>query len=212
MYIHPAFAMHNDDAIAFLETRAFGVLVVPTVTAPVAVHAPFIVDRFEDGRVAIELHVAKANPIHELLAANPHVLLICSGADAYISPDWYGLPNQVPTWTYLAVHVTGTAGLLPDDGKLAHADRLSAQFEEQLLPKKPWTSAKMDAARRDAMLRAIVGVRIDVNGIEAQRKLVQHKDKTAQLGAMRGLLEREDSNSTAIANEMQMLYDAKFGE
>jgi transcriptional regulator len=60
--------------------------------------------------VRVELHVARANPIHELTApAGRPALLTCTGPDAYISPNWYGVPNQVPTWTYTAVHLTGTA-------------------------------------------------------------------------------------------------------
>ena len=43
----------------------------------------------------------------------------------------------MPTWTYTAVHVTGTALVLPDSETLGHIDKLSEYFEQRLLPKKP---------------------------------------------------------------------------
>ena len=35
-------------------------------------------------------------------------LMAVNGADAYVSADWYASPDQVPTWLYQAVHLTGT--------------------------------------------------------------------------------------------------------
>ena len=37
-----------------------------------------------------------------------------NGADAYVSPDWYASPDQVPTWLYQSVHLTGTVRQLSD--------------------------------------------------------------------------------------------------
>jgi len=34
-------------------------------------------------------------------------VLIVSGRDAHVSPDRYGLPDQVPTWNKVAVHLRG---------------------------------------------------------------------------------------------------------
>ena len=41
-------------------------------------------------------------------AATSSWLMAVNGADAYVSPDWYVSPDQVPTWLYQAVHLTGT--------------------------------------------------------------------------------------------------------
>src|SRR5208282_4474040 len=125
---------------------------------------------------------------------------ICQGPDAYISPDWYGVPNQVPTWTYTSVHLTGTARVLPEADNLRHVDRLAAYFEERLLPKKPWSSAKMDEGRRAAMLTATVSIALDVEAIEAQNKLIQHKGEAEHRGAIAGLRARNEDGSSAIAD------------
>jgi transcriptional regulator len=36
-------------------------------------------------------------------AAVPSTLIV-NGVDGYISPDWYGIDGQVPTWNYVTVH------------------------------------------------------------------------------------------------------------
>ena len=200
MYVHPAFKADHSAAEALLEARGFGTLVAHDGARPLAVHAPFVFTS-SGGRATIELHVARANPIHEAVARNPQVLVTCIGADAYISPDWYGSANQVPTWNYVAVHAAGRACLMAPDSLLAHVDRLSARFEERL-PKEPWTSDKMDPHRRAAMLNAIVGILVEVETLEGQWKLGQHKSRTDHDGAVAGLQALGDAGAAALAELM----------
>lgn len=198
MYVHPAFEADLCQMQSLLVERGFGTLVALAGAAPVAAHVPFL---FDPQAGVIELHVARANRIHEAVAANPRVLLTCTGPDAYVSPDWYVSPNQVPTWNYVAVHVTG-AGALMDPSRLReHVDRLSARFEGRL-PKAPWTSAKMDPARLAAMLNAIVGMTITVEALEGQWKLGQHKGMADHEGAVAGLRSRGDPISAQVADLM----------
>jgi len=53
-------------------------------------------------------HVARNNPLAKLADGKSQWLMAVTGADAYVSPDWYVSPDQVPTWLYQAVHLTGT--------------------------------------------------------------------------------------------------------
>ena len=57
-------------------------------------------------------HVARHNPLVKLADGTSSWLLAVNGADAYVSPDWYVSPDQVPTWLYQAVHLTGTVRML----------------------------------------------------------------------------------------------------
>ena len=214
MYINPAFRMSPADTLAFLRERGFGILVLPTNSgAPTAVHVPFLASEQTGNKLRLELHVARANPIHFLIGPDgTPALFICQGPDAYISPDWYGVPNQVPTWTYVAAHLSGTVRLLPKSDYLAHVDRLSAEFENRLLPKKPWTSSKMDETRRQAMLSAIVGLEFVADTVEAMRKLIQHKGETEHRGAIAGLSGQPDEDSHAIAALMQQTFESKFSK
>ncbi len=208
MYVHPAFRIDHHQAFALLQERSFGLLVLADAAGrPTAVHLPFLAERTAESGVRVELHVARANRLHEMLAPGGQpALLTCQGPDAYISPDWYGVPNQVPTWTYTAVHLNGTLHVLPEPAGLAHVDRLSAAFEHRLLPKRPWTSDKMDPARRAAMMRAIVTLELIVppEGIEAQGKLIQHKGTVEREGAIAGLRERGNAASTEVAAMMEL--------
>lgn len=197
MYVHPAFKADLETSQAFLAERGFGTLIVPSPGAPVAVHVPFLFQPSERGGL-IELHVARANPIHELVAVHSQVLLVCTGLDAYVSPDWYGSPNQVPTWNYIAVHATGRAQLMDQDWLPAHLDRLSAKFEAWL-PKKPWSSETVDPYRLAAMMNAIVGLTIEVDALEGNWKLGQHKGLSDHQGAVVGLRTTMDSASIAVA-------------
>lgn len=97
MYVHPAFQTTRDRALRLLRERAFGSFVVPTDAAPTAVHVPFLAHEEGGGSLRIELHVARANPIRTLVGEGCPALLMCTGPDAYISPDWYGLPGEVTT-------------------------------------------------------------------------------------------------------------------
>ncbi len=203
MYVHPAFGIDAGEALVLLRERAFGLFVVSAGNTPLAVHVPFLVDEMPGGRLRVTLHVARANPIHTHIGAGRKALIACQGPDAYISPDWYGIPDQVPTWTYAAVHLTGTARLAAQEDFRAHVDRLSATFEARLAPKRPWTSAKMPPARLDAMLHAIAVIVMDVDTIDAQKKLSQHKGEPARRGAMAALRARGDAASLAIADLMQ---------
>jgi transcriptional regulator len=200
MYVHPAFKAESEVAHQLLKERGFGTLVATDGARPVAAHVPFLFAPSGEAGT-IELHVARANPIHEVIARNPAVLLTCLGPDAYISPDWYVSANQVPTWNYVAVHVSGTARLMQKDELRAHVDRHSAHFEERL-PKKPWTSAKMDQHRLSALLNAIVGVAVKIETMEASWKLGQHKGRDDHDGAVAGLRARGEAASSAVADLM----------
>lgn len=203
MYVHPAFKIGVDEAFTLVRERAFGLFVVATSDAPFGVHVPFMIEKGADDRLRVDLHVARINPIHTFIGEGCKALLVCHGPDAYISPDWYGVANQVPTWTYTAVHLKGTARVLPEVENLGHVDRVSAFFEERLLPKKPWESSKMDPVKRAAMLKAIVSIAFEVETVEAQKKLIQHKGETEHKGAIAGLSAQGSPSADAIARLME---------
>ena len=186
MYIPPAFKIDDDTALTFVAKRGFGTLIAVDGGRPVAAHLPFLLHR-DEGRLWVELHVARANPLHAIITRAPEVLLTVMGPDAYISPDWYVSADQVSTWNYVSVHLSGIARVVPQPGNLDHVDRLSEHFEAQLLPKEPWTSAKMTQARREAMLHAIVAMRLDITRVEAQWKFGQHKSAADQAGVIANL-------------------------
>lgn len=200
MYVPAAFKADDAKAWELVKARAFGTLVAIDNGRPVAVHVPLsVLDK------RIEVHVARANPIHGIIAANPQVLVTVLGPDAYISPDWYVSHDQVPTWTYTAVHLQGTARLLSAEETHAQVEAVSNGFEARLLPKKIWTMDKMTEAKKAAMLRAIVGIGIDVTAIEASWKLNQHKPIEDRKSVVDALAGRPDENARIVSAQMRAM-------
>ena len=105
------------------------------------------------------------------------------GPSGYISPDWYGEDDQVPTYNYVAVHLRGELVEEPEEALLPHLDRLSAAYEARLAPKPVWTTDKMSEEALAKMLRMIVPVRMKVAAMDATWKLGQNKSEAARLGA-----------------------------
>ncbi len=170
--------------IAFARARAFGMLALNGDEAPLVSHVPF--ELSSDGTVA-RLHLVRSNPIARMLTAPRPAMIAVQGPDGYISPDWYGLPDQVPTWNYVAVHLRGTLHPMPGDAMRGVLDDLSAQFETRLPDKHPWTSDKMSDGVMERMMRQILPFELQVTEIDGTWKLGQNKPEAARLGAADGV-------------------------
>ncbi|TMM52726.1 FMN-binding negative transcriptional regulator [Sulfitobacter sabulilitoris] len=181
--MHPNPVFHTQDAdhnLAFARDRAFGMLAVNAPQGPLVSHVPFLLD--EDGET-VWLHLVKSNPIVRGLGAPVPARIAVTGPDSYISPDWYGIADQVPTWNYVAVHVTGMLEMRPQSELRDLLDRQSRLFEHRLLPKPPWTSSKMTEGAMDRMMRAIVPCALRITGVDGTWKLNQNKPADVRLKA-----------------------------
>lgn len=181
--MHPNPIFHDADFsrnLGFARERGFGVLAVNGADGPLISHVPFLVNA--EGTRA-ELHLVRSNPIARALKEPVAARIAVVGGDSYISPDWYGVPDQVPTWNYVAVHLTGMLELRPQEELQDLLDRQSAAYEERLLPKEPWKTAKMSDGVMDKMMRMIVPCRMQVTGIDGTWKLGQNKPDEVRLAA-----------------------------
>ncbi|KAG1647430.1 Uronate isomerase [Nymphon striatum] len=147
---------------------------------PLTSHVPFLLSN--DGKQA-ELHLVRSNPIARACRAPLKAVITVNGPDSYISPDWYGIDDQVPTWNYVAIRISGTISPLPQAELHLLLDRLSAHFEEILLPKTPWTSDKMSDGVMERMMRQIQPFQFDVTKIEGTWKLGQNKPNDVRIAA-----------------------------
>ena len=137
----------------------------------------------------LELHLVRSNPILKLLDEPMAAVLAVIGGDGYISPDWYGVEDQVPTWNYIAVHIRGTLTRLDANELHPLLSRLSDNMESRLSPKKRWTSDKMDQGVYERMQRQIVPLKMNIESIEGTWKLSQNKSDEARLSAADALAE-----------------------
>ena len=168
--MHPNRVFHWADEremLAFVAQVSFATI---CVDGPAAVYAPLVVaapDR-------LLFHVSRRNPAAAKLEG-ARALASVLGPDFYVSPDWYGTDDQVPTWNYVVVEAEGSLRRLDDDELAALLDRLSAEHEVRLAPKTPWTRDKMTPGRFEAMLKAIVGYELRIEALRGSRKLGQNK-------------------------------------
>lgn len=193
MHSNPAFRQTGQDAnLGFARAQGFGILSLNGPDGPIASHIPFLMS--DDGG-HVDLHLARPNPIARGALPAPAVLIV-SGPDGYISPDWYGIEDQVPTWNYVAVHLRGTLEPRPIDTLRDHVDALSARFEAELLPKSPWVSNKMTEGVMDRMMRMILPFRLTVTSVDGTWKLGQNKTEAARLAAAEALARRGNRHPT----------------
>jgi transcriptional regulator len=195
--MHPAALFRETDAerLAALVAEAGLALVVGVAAGrPVVAHAPVLL---AEGR--LRFHLSRANPLAAALDAEPRALAVVTGPHAYVSPDWYGIADQVPTWNYLSAEIEGPVRRLETEAAAALLDDLSAVFEARLAPKPAWTRAKMGPGRFEAMLGAIAAFEMSVERLEGVRKLSQNKPAEAQGRLAEALAGLGGEGSAALA-------------
>ncbi|GAB5439293.1 FMN-binding negative transcriptional regulator [Falsiruegeria mediterranea] len=197
MHPNPVFrTAEHETNLQFARERGFGVLAVSVDGAPLLSHVPFVLS--DDGAWA-DLHLVRSNPIVRALKQPLRTRLAVSGPDAYVSPDWYGIPDQVPTWNYVAVHLIGRLELRPQEELRSLLDRQSAVFEARLAPKPAWTADKMDSEALGRMMRQIVPCRLMIEDVQSTWKLNQNKTTDARLGAAKGI------EASGVGSEVDVL-------
>lgn len=180
MHPNPTFrGVSRADNLKFASDKGFGILAVAGADAmPLMSHLPFYIDGDD-----LYFHIVRSNPMAKPLKTAQPAKLAVSGPHSYLSPDWYGVEDQVPTWNYVAVQISGPAELLPQDQLLGVLDRLSDTFETKLAPKPIWKSAKMPAEALERMMRMIVPARLRIEDVQGTWKLAQQKTDAARLAA-----------------------------
>jgi len=183
MHANPRFAWTDRAAMrAFVRDQSFGALFLEAPEGPRVAHMPAIFL----GPETLGFHFSRGN------ALVPHLdgaraLFVVQGVHGYVSPDYYGQDDQVPTWNYVAVELEGTVQRMERAALMAQIDALSAEHEARLAPKPAWTRDKMTAGLADKMATAIIGFTLDIAQWRGTRKLGQNRTRDARAGAAAGL-------------------------
>jgi transcriptional regulator len=201
MYVPEAFAERDVGRVrALIATHSFGMLIVPrSDAAPEIAHLPFLLDAEPAPYGTLRAHVARANPIARLLDDELPVVAVFTGPHAYVSPRWYVEPaKNVPTWSFTAVHVHGTARkIVGRDGVLAAVADLSA-VNEASAP-APWSAAAADSSHIEKLLLGIVAFTIHVDRFEAKFKLSQNRPRQDRLRVVEELRRRRGVDDEVLA-------------
>ena len=171
--MHPNHAFDwasSEEMLEFVSRQSFAHIFSASEQGLFVVHAPVLVTRSN----SIRFHVSRRNRIADQIAGR-RILISVAGRDAYHSANWYASANQVPTWHYEAVEIEGVAQVLAEDDLVELLDQLSDRFEHEHSPDRPWTRAKMEPGKFEAMTKAIIGFEVIPAEIRGTRKFNQHK-------------------------------------
>ena len=210
MYTPPPFKPDRTASLASAEARGFGLICATDGHKLAASLVPFYRSYAADGTPQALFQVARQNPLVKLADGSSRWLLAIIGVDAYVSADWYVSADQVPTWLYQAVHLSGLVRKLFDGELALRIDTLSVKFQNRLPPKKPWTLQKMTAGRLEAMKRTIVGLSMTVEEIEGGFKLNQHGSEADSAAGTASLASQPDTGSQQIAGLMRQARPQAF--
>jgi transcriptional regulator len=196
MHPNPKFHIGDHEALAALvRDLGFGILFVPTAAGLSAVHVPVLLDGDR-----LRFHVSRGNAVHAALVEGAAVLFVANGPHAYVSPDWYGLEDRVPTWNYVAVELEGKVRPLDREALVRLLDDLSAAQEARLAPKPAWTRDRMSEGRFDGLTGAITGFEMAITAWRGTAKVDQDKPPEVRARIAEAL---EARGETAMAETMR---------
>jgi transcriptional regulator len=193
--MHPNRKFHIQDRgamAALVRDLGFGLLFVPTGDGLRAVHVPVLLDGDR-----LRFHVSRGNAVHQALLAGGDALFVASGPHAYISPEWYGLEDRVPTWNYVAVELEGPVRNLDPEALVQLLDDMSAEQEARLAPKPPWTRTRMSEGRFEGLLKSISGFEMRVAAWRGTAKVDQDKPQEVRDRIADSLADRGDRDMAA---------------
>jgi transcriptional regulator len=202
MYLPRFNVMDDADVHGFVESVASAELVtVAEDGTPVATLLPIL--WAEDGSRVVA-HMARANAHWKQIPEGSRALLIVAGPQAYISPAWYASKAEhgrvVPTWNYSAVHLTGTVTVHDDSEWVREAvTRLTDRHEGSR--EEPWAVTDAPETYVDKNLKAIVGIEMSVQQVEAKAKLSQNRSEADRAGVVEGL--RREGGDVGVADAMR---------
>lgn len=207
MYVPDHFRPADDDVEALLRQPGAVDLVTSTARGLMATRLPMAWDEPGSrdglgafgalvGHVAIKNDQWREPPIGEAMA-------IVSGPDAYVTPTWYETKREhgrvVPTWNYVLAHAHGRLVVHRDTAWLdANVRRLVTALEARR--DAPWAVDDAPEAYIAGQLRAIVGVELLIDRLDAKWKLSQNRSAADIAGVIDGL---EAEGETSVAALMR---------
>ena len=166
-------------------------------------HFPMLIENGDDGAPVLRGHVARANPLWKSIGAGARALAIFHDAGLYVTPSWYPSKREdgrvVPTWNYVAVHVSGSARAVDDPQWLrSFLTRLTDANESARA--SPWRITDAPEDHIERQLKAIVGVELAVVQMTGKWKVSQNRAAKDAEGVVAGLREQGDATSLTMAD------------
>jgi len=199
MYTPDIYKNEDPESIReFLKENSFGILINQTHGKLSATHIPIELELNADGKEILQGHISKLNPQAAGFAENDQVLAVFSGPHSYISSSWYDHEN-VPTWNYIAVHVYGRIKIVDYGTAVEQLKKLVDKYETN--SENPVRVEDLsEKTMREA--RGIFGFEIEIDEIQATKKLSQSRDDHNYKNIILELEKTENPQAIALAKEM----------
>ena len=195
MYLPTHFKQENhSELFDLIQKNPLGSVMVIHEGEIIANHIPFELDVSYGELGLLRGHIAKANPLVDIIQQHLSVYVIFHADQAYISPSWYEGKQEhhrvVPTWNYRVVHVKGTIRKIEDEkylrGVLARLTRIHEENQET-----PWKMGDAPTDFIEAQLEKVVAIEIEIESMIGKFKVSQNK---SQLDAKNIVNALENSN------------------
>jgi transcriptional regulator len=203
MYEPTAFKEDRIDVIhALIRAHPLATLVTMTARGMEANHIPMLIDAAPAPFGTLRGHVARANPVWREFDAKTQVLAVFQGPHGYVTPSWYPSKRDtgkvVPTWNYAVVHASGPL-IVHDDAEWLRGLVTRLTESQESTRAQPWLVTDAPADYVDTMLKAIVGVEIQLTRLQGKWKMSQNRIERDRIGVIDALNAEGDAASREMA-------------
>jgi len=199
MHLPTAYQTTDTDKINhFIKTNNFADLVTVNNGNILSNKVPFYFDSIDN---CLYGHFGKHNNQLKDIKESNDALVIFSGANCYVSPQWYASKNNVPTWNFQTLQIRGPATILNENDLFTLLENLTALHEAKLPAQ--WTMGELDSTIKEKLVQLIVGFKIEIEDIKFKEKLSQIRQIKDQQSIMNALYQQNNPNSSLIASLME---------
>jgi transcriptional regulator len=197
MYVPAHFAVQDQEALhQLINEHPLGILVTNGAGGLDANHIPFELAPNEREHGVLRAHVARNNSVWNDVQNGADVMVVFRAEDAYVTPNWFPSKHefhkQVPTWNYRVVHAHGKITIQDDEkfvrGMVARLTRVHEASQPV-----PWKMTDAPKDYIDTMLKAIVGIEIEITRLDGKFKLSQNRELRDRLSLGEGLMGQGDT-------------------
>jgi transcriptional regulator len=152
-------------------------------------------------------HIARSNPLSKVAEQeNCEVTAVFHGPNAYITPAWYPSKREtgkvVPTWNYAVVHVQGQLSLMGESSWMRQHVAQMTDIHEPTY-QSSWKLNDAPEEYVQMMLKAIIGIEIEVKSLVGKFKLSQNRSHSEYAGVLENLEKSSEENLQAMLQLMK---------
>lgn len=186
----------KDHQIKLIQDYPFATLISTAQDELFVSHIPmYLINK--DGKDFLVGHLAKANDHCQNI--NGNCVAVFHGPHAYVSHTWYETTNAVPTWNYIAVHVTGNVTVTDSKDLLFIINHMLSIHENGFSD----LAKNSDPQFLEGLMNQIVGIQLEIEKIEGKWKLSQNKPVEIQQKVANQLSKSPNANAKIISEIMK---------